>query len=149
MGRFQTMPDIREQSAPAATIRLSGVSVHTNHGVSEAEREIGQRMVFDLTLELETCGATATDELDGTVDYGAVTEALVESATAKNHLTLERLTTVIAGRMLELFPVRRVTVRASKPEPPIPVVMDGASVEVSLSRSGIEAAPPPARESLH
>lgn len=128
------MPEPHEQSGAAATIRLSGVSVHTNHGVSEAEREVGQRMVFDLTLELDTCEATATDELDGTVDYGAVTEALVESATAESFLTLERLTTVIAHRMLELFPVRRVTVRASKPEPPIPVVMDGASVEVSLNR---------------
>jgi 7,8-dihydroneopterin aldolase/epimerase/oxygenase len=137
----------REEPAPAATVRLSGVSVHTNHGVSEAEREIGQRMVFDLTLELATCDATSTDELDGTVDYGAVTEALVESATGESYLTLERLTTVIAGRMLELFPVSRVTVRASKPEPPIPVVMDGASVEVSLSRNDFD--PPPPREYLH
>ena len=137
----------REESAPAATIRLSGVSVHTNHGVSEAEREIGQRMVFDLTLELANCDATATDELDGTVDYGAVTEALVESATGESYLTLERLTTVIAGRMLDQFPVHRVTVRASKPEPPIPVVMDGASVEVSLSRNDFSPPPPP--PSLH
>jgi dihydroneopterin aldolase len=128
------MPVSPQEPAPAATIRLSGVSIHTNHGVSEAEREIGQRMVFDLTLELDSCEATSTDELDGTVDYGAVAEALVEAATATSYLTLERLSTVIAGRMLELFPVRRVTVRASKPEPPIPVVMDGASVEVSLRR---------------
>jgi dihydroneopterin aldolase len=125
------------------------VSVHTSHGVSKAEREIGQRMVFDLTLELDSCPATATDELDGTVDYGAVTEALVEAATARSYLTLERLSTVIAGRMLELFPFARVTVRASKPEPPIPVVMDGASVEVSLTRNGTDSGPPSAPESLH
>jgi dihydroneopterin aldolase len=125
------------------------VSVHTSHGVSEAEREIGQRMVFDLALELDSCQATATDELGGTVDYGAVTEALVEAATARSYLTLERLSTVIAERMLELFPVARVTVRATKPEPPIPVVMDGASVEVSLARSDAASGPPPARETLH
>ncbi|MEX1219472.1 MAG: dihydroneopterin aldolase [Solirubrobacterales bacterium] len=136
-----------ESTQPAATIRLSGVSVHTNHGVSEAEREIGQRMVFDLTLELAHCDAALTDELGGTVDYGAVTEALVEAATSKSFLTLERLTTVIAGRMLELFDLQRVTVRATKPEPPIPVVMDGASVEVSLSPSDIAQATPAAPES--
>ena len=34
------------------TVRLSGVSVHTNHGVGAAEREVGQRMVFDLELLL-------------------------------------------------------------------------------------------------
>jgi dihydroneopterin aldolase len=143
------MPEPHEKSGPAATIRLTGVSIHTNHGVSEAEREIGQRMVFDLTLELDTCEATSSDELDGTVDYGAVTEALVEAATSDSYLTLERLSTVIAGRMLELFPVRRVTVRASKPEPPIPVVMDGASVEVTLENSDDDGDPPRASEHLN
>jgi dihydroneopterin aldolase len=127
------MPD--SSSETVATIRLSGVSVHTNHGVSEAEREIGQRMVFDVSLELDCCGATATDELDGTVDYGAVTEVLVESATARSYLTLERLVTVVGENVLERFSaVERVTVRATKPEPPVPVVMDGASVEVTLRR---------------
>jgi dihydroneopterin aldolase len=141
------MPE--SSSETVATIRLSGVSVHTNHGVSEAEREVGQRMVFDVALELSSCHATATDELDGTVDYGAVTAALVESATTENYLTLERLTTVIAGRLLESFPVERVTVRATKPEPPVPVVMDGASVEVTRCRADLGAGPPPARESLN
>lgn len=118
------------------TVRLSGVSVHTNHGVSDAEREMGQRMLFDLELGLAECEAVRSDELEGTVDYGAVTEALVESATSQSYLTLERLTTVIADSLLDRFPaVGRVTVRATKPEPPIPVVMDGASVEVTLLRS--------------
>ncbi len=121
--------------AGGVTIRLSGVSVHTNHGVGAAEREVGQRMVFDLALTLDACGATATDELDGTVDYGAVTEQLVETATAQSYLTLERLTAVVGESLLERFPeVALVTVRATKPEPPIPVVMDGASVELTVSR---------------
>lgn len=121
--------------ASDVTVRLSGVSVHTNHGVGAAEREVGQRMVFDLELVLGRCGATATDELAGTVDYGAVTEELVGAARARSYLTLERLVTVIGETMLDRFrTVDRVTVRATKPEPPIPVVMDGASVEVALSR---------------
>lgn len=120
----------------AVTIRLAGVSVHTNHGVTEAEREIGQRMVFDIALKLDECAAAESDELEGTVDYGAVTEVLVESATSHSYLTLEKLTAAIGADLLDRFPaVGTVSVRATKPEPPIPVVMDGASVEVELSRS--------------
>jgi dihydroneopterin aldolase len=93
-------------------------------------------MVFDLELRLAQCGATGTDRLEGTVDYGEVTEELVAAATSQSYLTLERLTTVIGERLLDRFaPVVSVTVRATKPEPPIPVVMDGASVEVTLDRS--------------
>ena len=60
-------------------IRLEGVIAHTNHGVTEAEQELGQRMIFDLEMEPIDCGATETDDVEDTVDYGEVTAWLVES----------------------------------------------------------------------
>ena len=114
-------------------ITLSGVELHTNHGVTDAEQELGQRMLFDLELIPERVPATGSDDIEGTVDYGAVTEFLVEAATGARYRTLERLVTVIADGLLERFPLVEVRVRATKPEPPVPVSMDGASVEVFRS----------------
>jgi len=37
---------------PLVSIHLKNVSIHTNHGVSEAEREVGQRMLFSIDLIL-------------------------------------------------------------------------------------------------
>jgi len=119
---------------PLVTIQLRGVSVHTNHGVGEAEREVGQRMVFDIDLSLLECRAAETDELDGTVDYSVVVEMLVDIATERSYQTLERLTSVIAERLLDQFNATMVRVRATKPEPPIAVVMEGAAVELILRR---------------
>ena len=119
---------------PTVTVQLHGVSVRTNHGVTAAEREDGQRMVFDVDLTLPECPATETDELDGTVDYGAVTALLVELATAQSYKTLERLTAVIASTFLDAYGADVVRVRATKPEPPLEQVMDGASVELILRR---------------
>lgn len=119
---------------PLVSIHLKNVSIHTNHGVSEAEREVGQRMLFSVDLILPECPATETDELEGTIDYGSVTELLVETATETGYLTLERLAAVIAERMLENFDATWVKVSAAKPEPPIPVNMDFAGVEVTLTR---------------
>ena len=34
------------------TIEITGLSLYTHHGVSEAEREVGQRLVLDLRLEV-------------------------------------------------------------------------------------------------
>ncbi len=115
-------------------VRLRGVSVHTHHGVGQAEREVGQRMVFDLDLTLDGCDAAETDELAGTVDYAEVTALLVNAATETSYSTLERLTRVIAERIVARFEVSRVRVSACKPEPPIPVNMDGAAVELTLDR---------------
>jgi 7,8-dihydroneopterin aldolase/epimerase/oxygenase len=115
-------------------VRLRGVSVHTHHGVGQAEREVGQRMVFDLDLTLDGCDAAETDELAGTVDYAEVTALLINAATETSYSTLERLTRVIAERIVARFEVSRVRVSACKPEPPIPVNMDGAAVELTLDR---------------
>lgn len=111
-------------------IRLEGVIAHTNHGVTEAEQQLGQRMIFDLEMEPIACGATESDDVDDTVDYGEVTAWLVESAMDTSYRTLERLVTVLAEGLLATFNLRSVRVRATKPEPPVPVTMDGASVEV-------------------
>lgn len=119
---------------PVPTIRLRGITLYTHHGVGAAEREIGQRMTFDLDLVPTSCDATATDDVADTIDYGEVTGLVVGLATAESRRTLERLVTVIGEAVLERFPADAVTVRATKPVPPVPVAMDGASVEVTLRR---------------
>ncbi|MFM9077845.1 MAG: dihydroneopterin aldolase [Solirubrobacterales bacterium] len=115
------------------TIRIEGMVVHTHHGVTEAERELGQRMLFDLELEVPECGATSSDRVEETVDYGELAELVAELATVESRLTLERLVDLIAREVLDRYPVSSVTVRATKPEPPVPFTMDGASVELTLS----------------
>ncbi|MCB0831081.1 MAG: dihydroneopterin aldolase [Solirubrobacterales bacterium] len=115
-------------------IRLEGVIAHTNHGVTAAEQEVGQRMVFDLEMEPDGCQATATDDVLDTVDYGEVTAWLVESAMDTRFRTLERLVSALADGLLENFRLRAVRLRATKPVPPVPVTMDGASVEVFRRR---------------
>lgn len=122
-----------ESAAPEVTIRIDGMSVHTHHGVTEAEREVGQRMLFDLELVVPDCGATSSDRVEDTVDYGALSELVAELATAESRLTLERLVDLIGRQILDRYPVSRVTVRATKPEPPVPFTMDGASVELTLT----------------
>lgn len=119
---------------PEVIISLRGVVAHTNHGVTEAEQELGQRMIFDLEMEPIDCLATGTDDVEDTVDYGEVTAWLVEAAMATRYRTLERLVTVLAEGLLATFRLRSVRVRATKPEPPVPVTMEGASVEVFRSR---------------
>ena len=122
-----------DSAAPEVTIRIDGMSVHTHHGVTEAEREIGQRMLFDLELVVPDCGATSSDRVEQTVDYGELAFLVSDLATAESRLTLERLVDLIAREVIDRYPVSRVTVRAAKPEPPVPFTMDGASVELTLT----------------
>ena len=61
-----------EEAVEAVTIEITGLSLYTHHGVSDAEREVGQRLVLDLRLDIGTTDATVTDSIDDTVDYADV-----------------------------------------------------------------------------
>jgi dihydroneopterin aldolase len=113
------------------TVEITSLSVFTHHGVTNAERETGQRLVFDVSLDLEDCDATITDRIEDTIDYGAVCDAVTYVATERSYRTLERLCSAIADMLMERFGANGVVVRATKPEPPLPVAVEEVSVEVS------------------
>jgi dihydroneopterin aldolase len=119
-----------EPSEPVVTIEISGLSLYTHHGVTEAEREVGQRLVLDLRLEVGECDATITDRVEDTIDYGEVCQTVALAAQQRSYRTLERLCTAIADRLLDQFGAESVWVKAAKPEPPIPLPVEEVSVEV-------------------
>jgi 7,8-dihydroneopterin aldolase/epimerase/oxygenase len=124
------LDDDSQAAAPAVTIEISGLSLYTRHGVSDAERELGQRLVFDVVFELDECDATVTDRVEDTIDYGEVCEQIALAAQERSYKTLERLCTAVAGRMIDRFGAESVRVKAAKPEPPIALPVDEVSVEV-------------------
>jgi 7,8-dihydroneopterin aldolase/epimerase/oxygenase len=119
-----------ERGAESVTIEITGLSLYTHHGVSEAEREVGQRLVLDLRLDVGETDATATDALEDTIDYAEVCQLVALVAQQRSHKTLERLCSVVADRLLGDYELEGVWVKATKPEPPIPLSVDEVSVEI-------------------
>jgi 7,8-dihydroneopterin aldolase/epimerase/oxygenase len=124
------LDDDRAATSPAVSVEVTGLSLYTRHGVSDAEREIGQRLVFDIAFELDQCDATITDRVEDTVDYGEVCEQVALAAQERQYRTLERLCTAVADRLIDRFGAESVRVKATKPEPPIPLPVEEVSVEV-------------------
>jgi 7,8-dihydroneopterin aldolase/epimerase/oxygenase len=112
------------------TVEINGLSLFTHHGVTAAEREIGQRLVLDVRFDVGEPDALVTDRVEDTVDYAEVCQAIALAAQARSYKTLERLCAVIAERLSTQFGAESVTVKASKPEPPIPLPVEEVSVEV-------------------
>ena len=119
-----------EPSEPSVRVEISGLSLYTHHGVEEAERKVGQRLIFDLSFELGECDATVTDRVEDTVDYADVCQQVALAAQERSYKTLERLCSAVADRMIDRYGAEAVTVRASKPEPPMALPVDEVSVEV-------------------
>jgi dihydroneopterin aldolase len=122
--------DEDEGMRTGVTVEISGLSLYTHIGVGEAEREVGQRLIFDITIDIGESAATETDRIEDTVDYGEVCQLVALVSQQRTYRTLERLCTVVADRLIEDFAAQSVWVKAAKPEPPIPLPVEQVSVEV-------------------
>ena len=127
--------DDEEGLEVGVTIEIVGLSLYTHHGVEEAERAVGQRLVFDLSFDVSDCDATVTDRVEDTIDYADVCQQVALAAQERSYKTLERLCAVIADRLASQFGAESVTVKASKPEPPIPLPVEEVTVEVWKERT--------------
>lgn len=123
-----------EEQDSVVEVELQGLSIYTHHGVSDAEQEVGQRLVIDVGFDVPDCDAILTDRLEDTIDYSAVADIVALAATERSYRTLERLAGVIAERLMERYGCESVRVRTAKPEPPIPLALDEVAVEVVRAR---------------
>jgi len=123
-------PDDEDGPEVGVTIEIVGLSLYTHHGVTAAEREIGQRLLLDVRFDVGEVDALVTDRVEDTVDYGEVCHEIALVAQQRSYKTLERLCAVVADRLAAKFGAESVTVKAAKPEPPIALPVEEVSVEV-------------------
>jgi dihydroneopterin aldolase len=122
--------DAEGHPEPEVTIEVSGLSLYTHIGVSEAERETGQRLLLDLRMDVGAVDATVTDRIEDTVDYSKVCQTANLVAQQRSYKTLERLSAAIADRLMEDYDIDAVWIKAAKPEPPMVLPVSEVSVEV-------------------
>jgi dihydroneopterin aldolase len=113
---------------------LKGLEVYGYHGASGAEREVGHRLLLDLSLEVEG-KADETDRIADTANYADLAETVTQRISSEHYATLERLAADVCMDVLRDFAlVRKVTARLSKPHPPMPHIAAFAGVEITRER---------------
>lgn len=120
--------------ATEVMVEIRGLSLYTHHGVEESEREVGQRILIDLRIEVGACDATVTDDVGDTVDYADVCTTVALVAQQRSYRTLERLCSAVADRILDQYDAEAVWVKICKPEPPIPLPVEDVGVELWRQR---------------
>jgi len=115
-------------------VELRGLSAYGAHGVSDAEREVGRRIVLDISFTVVDTPAVADDELSGTVDYAAVAALAAGIVRERSCRTLERLCALIADGIEARFEVAELEVRAAKPQPPMAEAIGEVAVVLRRGR---------------
>ena len=113
-------------------ILLEGLRVMAVVGVLPEEREREQLLQCDLALRVDLSAAGASDDLDDTVDYGSVTDAVVQTLRTAEPLLLERLAAQVASTVFAVDQsVESVEVTLRKLHPPVPHDLGSSAVRIT------------------
>ncbi len=129
-----TVPVTYDAFAGLDRIAVTGIRARGRHGVLPQERQDGQTFLVDVVLGVDVRRAAASDDLADTVDYGAVTLAVVDLVTGEPYDLIETLADRIATSALRHPGVEVVRVTVHKPDAPIPAQFEDVTVTVERRR---------------
>ena len=115
-------------------IELRGLVVVAICGALPEERERAQPLEVDLDVVADLSKAGASDDLDDTLDYGAITAAVERVLVDGTPQLLEYAAARIADAVLADPRALEVTVSLRKLRPPVPQALTTSGVRIIRSR---------------
>ena len=112
-------------------IQLHRMVFYGSHGVSTAEKELGQRFVVDVEVHTDLRPAGLSDDLHDTINYSDLYRIVKEVMEGPSRNLLESLAETLARPILDNFNVDSVRINVRKPEVPIKgSILSHAGVEI-------------------
>lgn len=115
-------------------IVLEGLRFHAFHGVMPQERLVGNDYRVDVGVDYDFTPALVSDNLDDTLDYGAIGNVVAREMQKPSAL-LERVAGRIAESLFAEFAgVTAIHLRIIKLSPPIGIDCEGAGIDVYFNK---------------
>lgn len=96
-------------------VLIEALEIDASIGVFDWEKEIKQKLVFDLSLQCDFSIAAKSDEIDDAINYVAVCEEIEKVTLAKHYQLLESLADTIIKCLFKSFNISAVGLRINKP----------------------------------
>ena len=94
---------------------IEGLEIEALIGIYDWERRIRQPLVFDIEMAFDNRVPAATDAIDDTLNYKAVSKRVMQYVGESGFGLVETLAEKVAAIILDEFGVRHVRLRLSKP----------------------------------
>ena len=116
--------------AQSMNIILNGMKFYSFHGVLPQENAVGAEYKVSLDIETDFSEAAATDNLEGTINYAEIHEAVKEEMNIPAKL-LEHLAYRISKRLFTDFPtIKSIEITIFKENPPMGADCKNVGVKV-------------------
>ncbi|MGZ4681798.1 MAG: dihydroneopterin aldolase [Acidimicrobiales bacterium] len=119
---------------PSDVIELRGLRALGFCGALPEEQVRAQPFEVDLDVEADLARPGRTDQLDDTLDYGAIAHAVEQVIATERFSLLERLSARIAETVLADPRALAVTVTVRKLRPPVPQHLETSGVRIRRTR---------------
>lgn len=110
---------------------IEGLEIEALIGIYDWERRIRQPLVFDIEMAFDNRVPAASDAIEDTLNYKAVSKRVVDYVSQSDFGLVETLAERVAQIILQEFGVQRVRLKLSKPG----AVRGARAVGVSIERS--------------
>ncbi|MUG73410.1 MULTISPECIES: dihydroneopterin aldolase [Paenibacillus] len=117
-------------------IIMKGMAFYGYHGVYAEENKLGARYYVDAELHMPLDKPGHSDALEDTVNYAEVHELVKAIVEQKTFKLIEALAEHIASEVLRTYTgIHAITVRVTKPHPPVAILFDGVTAEIHRKRA--------------
>lgn len=124
-----------EQISRADRILIDGLEVFANHGVYPEENALGQKFVVSLVLYADLCAAGESDDLNASIDYGAVCHDVDSYMREHTFKLIETAAEGVAQMLLARYSLLLgVRVKIEKPWAPVGLPLASCGVEIERLR---------------
>ena len=110
---------------------IEGLEIEALIGIYDWERRIRQPLVFDIEMAFDNRVPAATDAIEDTLNYKAVSKRVIQLVSASDFGLVETLAEQVAAAILDEFGVAHVRLKLSKPG----AVRGARAVGVIIERS--------------
>ena len=100
---------------PADKVFIEGLQIDALIGIYDWARRIRQPLRFDIEMAFDNRTPAASDAIEDTLDYKAVSKRLIAFVSASDFGLVEKLAEQCAALILDEFNVAHVRLKLSKP----------------------------------
>jgi dihydroneopterin aldolase len=94
---------------------IEGLQIEALIGIYDWERRIRQPLVFDIEMDFDNTVPAASDAIEDTLNYKAVSKRVIEYVSQSGFGLVETLAERVAAIILDEFKVSQVRLRLGKP----------------------------------
>lgn len=116
------------------TINLQTIPCYSSIGIDKEEKKIGQRLLIDVCVDIDSNKATSSDNVANTFSYVDIYKIVQEIGTEKPHSLIETLAEEISEAILKHPLVLKAKIKVHKPHIPYPDFQGNVSVEIERKK---------------